>query len=151
MLVCSGTISPSRPSLPARLVPHGLPGVGETGSGAAGPWRDILGPGAEPFSPCQRHSKSVPSVPAPLTFLPCSPGGPRGPCKGGWRRCHLWCDKANAQAVQSRNTPVCPQGLALGMASSCLPYLLSGNSPCPLGPRGGQVTLGNLLCYHPRD
>lgn len=46
---------------------------------------------------------------------------------------------------------MCPQGLALGMASSCLPYLLSGNSPCPLGRRGGQVTLGNLLCYHPRD
>lgn len=44
-----------------------------------------------------------------------------------------------------------PSGLGSGIASSCLPYLLSGHSPCLLGPRDGQVTLGNLLCHHPRD
>lgn len=76
MLVCFGTISPFCPSLPARLVPHGLPGIGETqGQGQQYLWGNILGPAKVMVRVSLQSTQ-------PLTFLPCSPGGPRGPCRG---------------------------------------------------------------------
>lgn len=122
---CLGTLSPSRPSLPARPAPHGPPGIGGTkGQGQQELWGH---PGSwhrtrTPFS-LPRHGRTVPWVPALLTFLPCSPGGPRGPCRGGWRRCHLWCDKANAQAAQSRRAQRALGAWLLAWAApACLPF-----------------------------
>lgn len=70
------TFSPVSPSSPG--APRSPWYRKSKGSEAAGPLED----NPEPFSPCQRHGRSVSLVLAPLTFLPCSPGGPRGPCKG---------------------------------------------------------------------
>lgn len=78
--------SPSGLSLPARLVPRALPGAGGrqmvlvagTGGGTAP---------TSLFSPRRSWGIGVhhESIPSPLTFLPCSPGGPRGPWRGGQR------------------------------------------------------------------
>lgn len=117
---CSGAISPSRPYLPGHLVPHGLPGTGERqrqqqqdpqGMAHIPLWHP------DPFSPHQGQAKSSPLVPTPLTFLPCSPAGPRGPCKGGWRRCDLQPGRANAQDDERRSPLECPWGSAFHQLS----------------------------------